>query len=213
MERRSQDVLLPDRDDSAVVEARQDVDVGPGPLDDRRPDEHAVNRLVAEDRNLQVRFEGVELAAERVARDTDVQERQHRSLIAFDLAREDDHPGARPKQRGPASCQVEDRLAQAPALDQPSDGRAFAAGQDQPADARELLGTPYLHSLDADGAKGVEVFPEVALKGKNADLHSRRPPGCGDRTTNRERPGPPLRGALPGRWLASGRPGPCLPPR
>jgi hypothetical protein len=46
------DVSLADRDDSAVVEPGEDVDVRPGPLDDRGPDEDAVDGLIAKHRTV-----------------------------------------------------------------------------------------------------------------------------------------------------------------
>ena len=100
VERRGDDVALADGDDPAVVEAGEDVDVGAGPLDDRGPDEHGVDRRVAEDRHVELGLERVELAAERVALDGHVEQRQDRRLAAGDLARQDDHPGARPEDRG-----------------------------------------------------------------------------------------------------------------
>jgi hypothetical protein len=51
MEGGREHVALPDGHDPAVVEARQDVHVGTGPLDDRRPDEDRMDGLVAEDRH------------------------------------------------------------------------------------------------------------------------------------------------------------------
>ena len=52
-----------------------------------------------------------------------------------DLATQDDHPGARPEDRRAGLGEVEDRLAQPPALDELAHRRALAARQDQAADA------------------------------------------------------------------------------
>ena len=64
-----------------------------------------------------------------------------------------DHPGARPEDRRAAVGEVEDRLAQAPALDELAHRRALAAGQDQPADAVEVGRLAHADALDADRAR------------------------------------------------------------
>ena len=50
VESRGDHVPLTDRDDPAVLETGQDVDVRADVVDDRRPDEDRVDRPVAEDR-------------------------------------------------------------------------------------------------------------------------------------------------------------------
>ena len=57
MERGGDDVPLADRDDPAVRQLGQDVDTRSHDADDGRPDEHAVDRLIAEDRHVQIRLE------------------------------------------------------------------------------------------------------------------------------------------------------------
>src|SRR6516225_8767159 len=63
------DIPLPDGDDPSVVETGQDVDPGPGHIDDRCPDEDAVHRPLAEHRYVDLRLERVELATEGVPLD------------------------------------------------------------------------------------------------------------------------------------------------
>src|SRR5207245_2567681 len=82
MERGRKHVPLADRHDPAVVEAGEHVNVGADVIDDRGPDEDTVDRLVAEDRDGQIGLERVELAAEGVALDAHVEERQDRRLTA-----------------------------------------------------------------------------------------------------------------------------------
>ena len=76
MERRGDHVALADRDDPAVIESGEDVDVGPDALDDRRADEDGVDRRVAQDGHRSVGLEGVQLAPEGVALDGHVEERE-----------------------------------------------------------------------------------------------------------------------------------------
>src|SRR6266702_1012478 len=54
VERRGEHISFANGYDPAIVQARQDVNVWSGSLDDRGADEHAVDRLVAEDGNGQV---------------------------------------------------------------------------------------------------------------------------------------------------------------
>src|SRR6185436_15289646 len=127
VERGRDDVALADGDDPVVVETGEDVDVRAGPGDDRGPDEHAVNRLVAENRHGQVGLERVELTAERVSLDGDVEERQDRLLATRNVAGQDDHAGAGAEQRYSADGQIEDRRPEAPAIDELAHRRRLAA--------------------------------------------------------------------------------------
>src|SRR6187551_1283537 len=85
MERRREHVPLAHRDDAAVIETRQDVDVGAGRLDDRGADEDGMDRRRAEDIDLEVGLEGVELTAEGIALHADVEQREDRLLATRDV--------------------------------------------------------------------------------------------------------------------------------
>ena len=111
MEGGRHDIALADGNDPAVVEPGKDVDVRAGSLDDGRPDENAVDGLIAEDGNGQLGFERVELPPEGVALDGHVEERQDRRFAADNLPGENDHARARPEERCAARGKVEDRLA------------------------------------------------------------------------------------------------------
>ena len=181
MERGGDDVALPDGDDASVVQPREHVDAGPDALDDRCADEDAVDRRVAEDRHRQVRLEGVQLAPEGVALDRDVEQRQDRLVAVGDLAREQDHAGAGAEDRRARRRQVEDRLAQAPAVDELAHRRALAAGQDEAGEAVEVGRQAHLDALDADLAQHGEVLGERTLDGEDADhgaSHGRAPGGA-----------------------------------
>src|SRR3954469_16230779 len=85
MERRDEDAPLP-REHRMTVDLRQHLDAGTRFLDPRRADEDRAHRLVAV-ADVEVRFEGVHLPAERIPPHADVRQ-------AEVVAAEDDHPGA-----------------------------------------------------------------------------------------------------------------------
>ena len=207
------DVPLADGHDPAVVQPREDVDAGAGPLDDRGADEHGVDRPSAEDVDVEVGLERLELSPERIALDGHVEQRQDRLLAAGDLAREDDHPGARPEDGRARLGEVEDRLAQAPALDEPAHRRALAAGQDQAAEALEVGRLAHANTLDADGGERVEMLAERPLEGQDPDLHRGTVAARRYRPTSRGPRAAPAPGSPRGRCPASGLPGPSRPRR
>jgi hypothetical protein len=57
MEGGREDVPLADGDDTTVLEAPEDIDARPGPLDDGRPDEDAMDGLPAQNRYLELALE------------------------------------------------------------------------------------------------------------------------------------------------------------
>src|SRR3954447_14334134 len=173
MEGGRDDVSLAHRDDASVFEAGKHVDSRPGPIDDRSPDEHGMNRLVTEERHRQLRLEGIELAPEGIALDADIQQRQDRLVATADVPGHDDHPGTRPEQRGSAPCQIEDRLAEVPAIDELTHRRALAAGDDEPRNTGQILGQPDWHARHADGPERVEMLAERPLEGEYANPHRR----------------------------------------
>ena len=74
-------VALANGHDPAIVERGENIDPWAGALDDGRPDEDAVDGLVAEHRHGDLRFERVQLAPECVAPHADIEEREY-GLIA-----------------------------------------------------------------------------------------------------------------------------------
>ena len=81
---------------------REHLDGGAGGLDQRRPDEDAVERL-AEPGDGQVGLEAVELAAIAVASHGEV-DRAEAALVGAtveDFGRQQDHPGTRPEHGEP----------------------------------------------------------------------------------------------------------------
>ena len=73
VERRPEKLLAADGDDPAVLQPSQRLDPRPDLLDERGADEHRVHRRFAEDGHIEVRLERVELAAERVPPNDDVE--------------------------------------------------------------------------------------------------------------------------------------------
>ncbi|MBF8291141.1 MAG: hypothetical protein HW391_2109 [Chloroflexi bacterium] len=210
MERCGHDVPLADGHDPTVVQRREDVHARPGPLDDRCPNEHAVDGLIAKDRDAQIRLEGVELPTEGVAPDIDVEQWEDRLVAVQDPARQEDHPGAGAEHRRAGTSQFEDRLAQPPAVDQEALGRGLPARQDETADPLEIGRTAHGNALDADGVECGEMFGERPLDGEDPDPHRCHPAVAGAVTiTNLERPADPTRRAVPSRCRASARRGPC----
>src|SRR5262245_28519297 len=179
MERGRDHVPLADRDDPPVVEAGEDVDVGAGPVDDRGPDEDAVDRLVAQHRNRQIGLERVQLATERVPLDGHVEERQDGLVAIGDLAGEDDHPSTSAEDRRAARGEVQDRAPQAPAVDQlPHRGR-LAARDDQPGDPVQVGRQAHGDAVDADRLERREMLAERPLQRQDSDLHLGRPRPAG----------------------------------
>ena len=171
VERDGDDIALPHRHDPLIGQSSQNLYTGSHALDYGGSDEDRVDRPVAQDRHRQIGLERVELAAEGVALDRHVDQREDGLLAAGDLLGDDDHARARAQNRGAGPGKGHDRLAQIPASDELAHGRALAARQDQAGDAFEVLGQPNRNRLDSDGPKGLDVFDDGAVKRQYANLH------------------------------------------
>src|SRR3990170_3639298 len=152
---------------------------GSDSLDDRRANKHRVNGLIPQDRHLQVRLEGVELAPEGVPPDIDIEQGEDGFVAIGDVARQQDHPGAGPEDRRAGTSEFQDRLTQAPPVDEAALGGGFPAGQDQPAEILELGRQAHLDALDADGLEDRHVLGERPLDGEDPDLHRSHPAVAG----------------------------------
>ena len=212
VEGRGQDVALADRDDAAVVEPGQDVHVGPGPFDDRRPDEHARGPASSPRTGTSSSDSNESSWRPNALRSTVTSSsgRMGGSPPAIS-ARQDDHPGARAEDRGAAIGQVEDRLVEAPALDELAHRRALATRQDEPADALQVGRLAHAHTVHPDRVKRVEVLSEGPLQGQDSDPHDAGRAGrC---LTSPSRRGAPGRGSPRARSRASALRGPWRPRR
>src|SRR2546430_2559848 len=88
VERGREEVALSRRDDGAVVEGRERLDIVAETRDLRRADEDRVIRLAAERLHVDVRLERVELPAKGVALDGDVHHACDRMGMARDILRD-----------------------------------------------------------------------------------------------------------------------------
>ena len=139
MERGGDDVALADGDDPSVSQPGEHVDPRPDVIDDGCADEHAVDWHVAEQRHRDVGLERLTLAPEGIALHADVEQRQDRLVPVGDATREEDHPGAGPEDRRARRGEVEDRVAQPPAIDELAHRRRLPAGQDEPVETIEVV--------------------------------------------------------------------------
>src|SRR5204862_3314358 len=151
------------RQHRVAVDLGEHVDVGSRVLEPRRADEDSAQRLVAVPpvvrQHLEVSFEAVDLAAERVAPRAVVAE-------AEVVAVEEDHPGARSQDR---AAELAHRFVETVEPHQAADGGRLAAGDDQPVEPVELLGEPDLDRLGTEPPQHGCVLSEVPLHGEDAD--------------------------------------------
>src|SRR5919108_3094421 len=124
MERAEQYVPLANRD-RVIPNPRQDLDVGAVLLDPRRPDEHPANRVGTEPGHVELRLEARDLASERVAPGSDIDEAEMLTVA-------EDHPRAGPEDGTPSLGVRANRGLERIALDRPADRGALAPGDDEP---------------------------------------------------------------------------------
>src|SRR5688572_22425182 len=98
-----------------AVDLGEDLDVGAGALDERRPDEHGGDGPAVDAGDVEVGLEAVDLATERVATDGDVDGAEAPLVGAAveDLAAEEDHPRARAERWHAVGEALGDRVEQA----------------------------------------------------------------------------------------------------
>ena len=163
---------LPDGDRRAVGVAGQHLghraDVG----DEGRADEDAVERIVAQGRDVEIRLEGVELPPVAVAAHLDVDEGKDRLVAIRDAVGKQDHAGTGPEQRRPGACQRQDRITESVDVDQLAHGRRLAPRQDQRVEVDEIARQADLDRLGADVANRGQVLADVTLQREHADARS-----------------------------------------
>ena len=119
-----------------------------------------------------VGLERVDLAAEGVARDDDVEAAERllpRDRVGEPVG-EHDHAGARAVHRHARRDRLADRALHAERARQLVDDARLAAGDDETVDRGELRGSPHERHLGAQVAKDVGVLAHVALEGEDADV-------------------------------------------
>ena len=120
-----------------------------------------------------VLLEGVHLAAEGVAADVDVHEREVGPVEVGRLLREHDGAGAGAPDGQAVEAEAADGLAQVVDVEQARDRRALAAGDDEAVDLGELRRQPDLDGVRAETFEHRDVLGEVALQGEHADREER----------------------------------------
>lgn len=123
-------------------------------------------------------FEAVDLGAECVAADGDVEEGEGVLEFAGDgggvfdgLAEEDHAHASAPEGEVAGEGALADGVAEAVAFEEEADGGGFSAGEDEVGDAFELFGgADFADGGDAEGLERVDVAFEIALDGEHTDL-------------------------------------------
>lgn len=123
-------------------------------------------------------FKAVDLGAEGVAADGDVEEGEGvlgsavDFLGLFDLFGHEDHAHAGSPDREALGGAVLNGFAEAVAGEEEADSGGFAAGDDEAVDGLEMFGSADFEDLKggvSEALKGLDVFVEVALEGEDAD--------------------------------------------
>ncbi len=172
MERRGDQRAVPHQH-RLPVDAREYVHVAAGALDHRCPDEHRVEGAVVQARHDEIALEAVDLPAERVAPDIDV-EHGEAALIVSPVEHvrcEEDHAGAGAERRKPAGQPLGHRGAEPRRVEQQGHGGGLASGEDERIDAVEIGWDADLSRVSAEGAENAGVGGERPLQRKDADLH------------------------------------------
>jgi len=165
---------------------REDLHTFSHPLHPRAADEDCMHRIHARFRGaevqaleVQVGFEGLALAAEGVAADSNVKAAE--GLLGStgeigcricDVGREQDHActGAI---NGQAFADVlAEGVGKVKGAGQLIDGGGFAAWNDEPVKAVEFLRAAHGYGLGARGFRGTQVLTEVALEGQDTDFQA-----------------------------------------
>ena len=168
MKRRGQQRTLA-HDHGLPVGGGEHLDIRPGLLDPRSPDEDRVHRPARHPGDIEVALEGVDLAAEGVTADGDVEAPDERltRVAVQDGAREQDHPCARAVHGQPPAHDGTQRLQQAEHAQQPPDGGRLAARKDEPVQPVELGGAAHDQTLGAGVRERLQVLPNVTLQGQH----------------------------------------------
>ncbi len=145
--------------------------------DDGGADEDGVDGF-GESADLDGVFEAVDLGAECVAADGDVEKGEGVLEFAgdgggvFDGLAEEDHAHAgSPEGDVAGEGALANGVAEAVAFEEEADGGGFSAGEDEVGDAFELfVGADFADGGDAEGLERVDMAFEIALDGEHTDL-------------------------------------------
>src|SRR5581483_4441166 len=157
--------------DRVVVDPCQHLDVVADPLDVRSPNEHRRDEPHAV--HLELGFEGVDLATERIAAHSDV-DGAEAALVGAPVehnASQQNPPRAGPE-GGHAFVDTRGDGVEEPAEVEPlRHRRRLAAGHDETVDPAQVLRRADLDGVGAKIRKSLGVLRDVALQGEDPDLH------------------------------------------
>src|SRR5918997_3146769 len=188
VERGGQYAPLPNRDDPTGGRSRtrdlghpgEHLDLGIRLLDPGRADEHRTHRATADLGEVQVRLERVDLPAEGVAPDHDVQPAELLLIgpTVQNLAAEQDHSRAGPVGRHPVAQAPPQRLEEVERDEQPADRGGLPARDDQCVDLRQLRRPADEATVQPALGQRSLVLADIALQAQHAD--ERNGHGCRD---------------------------------
>src|SRR5438477_4210981 len=148
VERGGEQVALPRRDDSAAWQAGQGLGFGTDAFDQRRANKNGVDRPLQPD-ELVVSLEAVDLTPEGIALDRQIHQADAAVWLATqNVARQQNHAGARAPDWHALLGGLADRRFQTVGDQQFAHGGAFAAGHDQAVEPFQVAGGAYLAHLD-----------------------------------------------------------------
>ena len=166
-----------------ALDGSLDDDTGSRALDDRRADEHRVERSAVDPVDVEVGLERVALTPVAVAPHRDV-DRPERALVGAAVecfGGEQDHPRARPEHRQAVGEARREGVEETGRLEQQRHRRRFAARHHERVDSGQIRRLTYLDGLRAELSQDVSVGGERALQRQHSHLHlvasrsSRRP--------------------------------------
>src|SRR5687767_2063797 len=134
MEGGREEIAIAHGNDRAVREPCEHGDAGPDARDLRRSDEDRVKGTPRQPLDIEVRFERVDLPAERIPLDGDIDQLRERMRMAGNVLREEDRSGAGAPYRHPVPRAFAQLRDDAVVLRELADRRALTAGDDERVD-------------------------------------------------------------------------------
>src|SRR5712691_13506549 len=157
------------RDHGGIAEPRENDDTRTDPRDLRRADEDGVERTARHALYVDIRLERIDLTAEGVPLDGDIEELSERMRMTRHVLREEDRSGAGAPHRHAVGGSLADLRDDPVVLRELADRRALAARDDERVDVVELLGPAHVDTFRANAAERGEVLAEIALEAEDAD--------------------------------------------
>jgi len=158
----------------AVLVSGEHLDVAIGGGDDGSAYEDCAHGPAVYSFYLNIGFEAIDLSAEGVPLHGNVHDGEGWLVLSggADGLGHEDHAGAGAEERAAGGDELLDGLEEAVARGELADGGAFAAGEDEPVGLGDLFGGANGAGLDAEAAKGPEMFSYVTLDCEYAYYHA-----------------------------------------